>query len=279
MMRVANVVGSSYWSRVCPGVTAALLALSPASVEVRQLTTTQATVCTGEISGTVGTLVVPPGAECTSSNLVVQGAVSVQGNGTLRVGGGGQCLVEEPGTFITTGGVTVAAGGALFVGGTTIDIGGDVTALGARGFGLVKTPCVGARGTVRGGIIVSRAASVSISGLQIGKNVSVSFSGDDGLEVGVNEIAGTLSVQNNRIVGAESPSIFAVHFNTVGRGMAIIGNDARRAIVPPLVGANTVTTGNLLCASNVPPPTNLDFDVVLPNTVLRGLKLGQCAGL
>ena len=279
MVRIPVFVGSAYLSRVVRGVTAALLVLSPATVEVRPLTPAQVTICTGDVSGTVGTLVIPSGAECTSLSLVVAGRVIVQRDATLRINGGGQCTTPEPGTFITRGGISVAPGGALFVGGTNIEIGGDIVARDARGVAIVKTPCQVARGVVHGNVIVEGADTIAILGLQIDESVLVTGSGDEGLEVGVNAISGKLSLQNNRVVGAESPSIFAVHFNSVGRGMVIVANDAVGAIVPPLVGANTITTGNLVCANNVPALTNRDFDVILPNTVVEGVKLGQCAGL
>jgi hypothetical protein len=115
--------------------------------------------------------------------------------------------------------------------------------------------------------------------VQVEESVFVTGSGMEGLEVGANAIGGTLLLQHNKIGGGESPSIFAVHFNTVRRGLVIVANDAVGAIVPPLVGANTITTGHLVCLKNVPAPTNQDFDVILPNTVLKGLKLGQCAEL
>ena len=279
MVRIPGLAGRLILLRILSGIIAGWFVASSATAQPRPVARTEATVCTGEISGTVGNLVVPVGAECTSMSLFVAGHVSVERDATLRISGSGECLMPDSGTFITQKGIDVARGGTLSVGVTTVEIGGDIVALGARGVGVVKIPCEGARGVVRGHIIVDGADAIGIMGLQIRDSVFVTGSGDEGLEVGANTIGGTLFVKDNKIVGAESPSIFAVHLNTVGRGTFIIGNDATMAIVPPLVGANTITHGSLVCLRNVPAPTNQDFDVVLPNIVLKGVKLGQCAGL
>lgn len=278
MMNTHDPVGGPLPSvRLLALVATALLALPLAAGDARAQPSP--TICTGEISGTVGTLIVPASATCTSRHLVVEGHVIVRRGGSLTVGGDGQCLGPEPGTFVTGGGITVARGGSLVVSGTQIDIGGHVSARRASSLGIVKTPCEGARGIVRGHVVSEDVTAVGILGVHVEGSVFVTGSGAEGLEVGVNVIDGMLGVLDNRVVGAHNPSIFAVHHNTVGQDMAVIANDTAGAIVPPLVGGNTILRGDLLCALNAPAPTNWDFDVELPNTVHRGRKLGQCAGL
>jgi hypothetical protein len=260
-------------------VIVAMIVAATTGVEVREHASDPATICTDTVAGKIHSLVVPQGATCTATDLVVAGAVKVERDATLHIAGVPLCDVAERGRFLAGGPVAVAPGGSLLVQATDLVIGGNIVARKARAVGVVKTPCEGARGVVRGNVIVEGTNAVGILGLRIDESVFVFGSGDEGLEVGTSAIGGTLLLQNNHVIGAESPSIFAVHFNTIERGLVIVGNDATGAFVPPLVGANTISRGNLVCVANVPAPTNVDVDVVLSNTVLNGLKIGQCAGL
>jgi hypothetical protein len=129
-------------------------------------------------------------------------------------------------------------------------------------------------------VTIGGTTFVSLRGLSIGGHVHVQGSGDAGLDVGDNTIAGSLLVGNNTIVGSVTLALFVIDFNTVGRNLLVVGNDATNASEPPFVGGNVVTNGNLVCQANVPALLNTEHDgTVDVNTVLSGKKLGQCAAL
>ena len=225
--------------------------------------------CSGEITGTVDSLVVPSGATCLATDLTVAGNVTVKPGATL----------QAQGAFTVGGGISVASGATLGVASTHIDITGTIAANNALGIGLVKIPLVGASGTLGGDLSVSGTTSVSVLGLTIGGDLLVDNSGAEGLELGANEVDGTLNVQNSVVVGNSGPSLFAIHSNAVGRRMSVLNNDATGAFEPPFVGGNSIAAGNLVCYGNVPALTNDRLGDVSPNHVLSGKKLGQCAGL
>jgi hypothetical protein len=256
------------------------------------------TTCTDSLSDvTVEDLVVPAGATCRITDVTVTNDVLVEPNATLEARDtsfeiGGDVTVETAGvfsvstsenlgtTFTAGGGIRVETGATLEIGGTNLHIGGSVVARGARLVGLARIPFIGSTGSVGGDVIVREATgAVAIEGLEIGGRVSIRGSGIS-LAVGDNEIAESLSVEHNTIVGLERFSILSLMFNTVGGTLRVVGNDAMAASEPPRVGGNVVSNGNLACHSNVPDLTNTDPDgTVHVNTVLSGHKLGQCAAL
>jgi hypothetical protein len=79
----------------------------------------------------------------------------VERDTTLRIAGRGQYPMPDSGTFSTQGRFAVAMVGTLSVEIATVEIGGDIVALGARGAGLVR------RGRVRAPVASCAAASSS----------------------------------------------------------------------------------------------------------------------
>jgi hypothetical protein len=247
---------------------------------VRQLEQLSTTTCTDTVSGAVEALVVPAGATCTARALVVAGTVTIETGATLQTGRSETCDSNNAERFSAGGRIAVAPGGALLVEGTDIVIGSDVSARNALAIVVLKTPCRGARGIVRGDITIEGAGAVTLLGFQVDGNVVVQRSGREGIEIGANGIGGTLRVEDSMVRGVRQPSTLAIHSNTVARGMVIVGNDVQGAFRPPFVGGNTITDGSLMCENNVPDPTNVDLDAtVAENVVVSGQKLRQCADL
>ena len=267
--------------RALPALTlaaAAALAVAPPA-DVRRQERLAATTCTDTVSGAVESLVVPADATCTAEALVVAGTVTVERGATLQIAGSGACDSSGAGRFSVQGAVSVATGGSLLVQGTDVVLGSDVSAQNGSTISVVKTPCEGARGTVGGSVTARGSGAVTLLGFQVDGDVVVQRSGSAGIEIGTNAIVGTLRVERNTVRAVEQPSIFALHGNTVGRGMVVVGNDARGAFKPLFIGGNTVNEGHLVCENNVPEPTNVDVDTVVENIVVNGQKLGECAAL
>ena len=276
------------------GVLACLALVGPAAASPT------VTACTGSLSAvTVEDLVVPAGAACSVTDVTVTDDVRVEPSATLHATDtsfeiGGEVTVETDGefsvissssvnlgtTFTAGEGIRVESGGALVIAITNLHIGGNVVVSRAQVAALVRIPFVGSSGSVGGDVIVRETDSVAVLGLEIEGRVSIRGSGVAGLDVGSNTIADSLSIEHNTIVGVHAFAIFAVAFNTVGRNLRVVGNDATTASEPPFVGGNVVTNGNLACHSNVPDLINTEPDGTLDvNTVLSGHKLGQCAAL
>lgn len=258
---------------------AAIILVMAGAATAVQAAPDPAVSCSATLTGTVSALVVPSGATCTASHLVVTGDVTIEPGATLQSAEPWQCDPALANPFTVGGRITIAADGVLMVRSTALSVGDDVRAQAARTLVLVRIPCQGATGVVGGDVLAGGTKAVSVLGLHVGGSVFVGNSGANGIEVGSNDITSGLWVQNNTVIGAQSPSPFSVGDNRVARGVVIVGNDATGAYVPPFVGANTVTNGNLVCEHNTPDLTDQTPDDTLPNEVPAGQKLGQCRGL
>jgi hypothetical protein len=226
-----------------------------------------ATLCTGTITGTVEALVVPTGATCTATDLVVSGDVTVESGGFLRATG--ELRVGDD--------VTVEPEGGLRITAQIVEVGGGMSGRDTADFVVARQPFIGSHATIAGGVNVSGARTFALLDVSVEGNVIVRRSGAEGFEITSNEVHGNVVVIDNTIVGAETPSLFAVTDNSVDGNVIVSGNDATNAFEPPYVMSNTVS-GNLVCQNNTPDVTDEFVDGTFPNTV-AGHKIGECAGL
>jgi hypothetical protein len=207
--------------------------------------------CTGTFTGgTYSAIVVPDGATCTLVGVGVTGDVTVGKHSTL----------------ITSG---------------QTQIGGDVTAVGARSVRLINTDVVGdvnlsaTRGrivigsetcrvdpTVGGSIrLIGNFGTVAVCQMTIGGSL---IANRTHTAVGLfgNVVAGNLIVQYNR----HAYGVW-VNGNTVG-GYILV---RRNSLSSHLIVRNNDVVGDLRCFHNSPAPRHRG------NTV-GGLRLGQCSG-
>jgi hypothetical protein len=228
----------------------------------------QPTICITSISGTVDALLVPSGATCIATDLVVLGDVTVESAGSLRA----------ESQFRVGGDVKVKSAGSLVITARIIEIDGSLIGNHAATFVISPEPLIGRAASIGGNVTVTSAETVSLVSLTIAGTVAVRHSGAEGLFVGFNEIGGDLIAVNNTVLGEEHLSLFAMNQNEVEGNVLVIANDATGAFEPPQLIGNIIE-GNLICQSNTPELVNDHPSVgVLPN-VVAGNKIGQCADL
>jgi hypothetical protein len=243
---------------------AACLLAAPAQAAV--------TSCTGTLSGvTVDELVVPSGASCTLANVTVLGNVMVRPTGSLdapstTVHIGGSVDVRDNASFVASTSSTMDTGGLLTVGGSiraltgsTLDIftknfeiGGAVRAQGADSVVLAPVPWTGASAAIGDLVTVLWTENVWVGGAEVGGNVRVVGSGNSyGVQVGGNDVDGSIVVINSAATAPPVPTVFAIFGNTVAGDVVFSNNDTTGTIEPPLIGSNTIG-GSLVCWNNVP---------------------------
>lgn len=226
------------------------------------------TVCTGSLANSTirGNVIVPSGASCTLTNVLVTGDVQVQAGAgsltaistyisgdvksqgaaiTLMLGGDGNYFATD---ITTIGGHLQATGGSLFVEGVFIR--GDVQAQGMD--------------------------SVAMGGNWIGGTLAIQGTTSVSPQFGTNLVCATTVGNSFQLQNSRLGATFALGTDLVPGcfGNTIIGDAAINNNAAAVTVKGDIVIGNLQCKGNSisAPPTG-------SGNAVGGVKSGQCAGL
>jgi hypothetical protein len=244
---------------------AGLAATAAATLTIGPVHAAPATDCNGSVSGTtVGPLVVPSGATCTLTDVVV--------NGSVRVEAGGALVTDD-----TTVNGSVIGRQARTVRLIDTDVVGTGTAGNVNLRGTAGPIVIGSQGcavdpsTGNNIILVNNHGTIAICFMTVGETVSLR---DNDKTIGVfhNTIGNPLVVQNNT---ARFIRIRDNEVGLTGGGSMLVQNNHTTGTTTTADGLRLLRNhshNRLNCTGNA------DAPVGTGNTADNG-KLGQCAAL